>query len=127
MPTLQHENGHKVGWDRVYYDAVERPEEVWAQHSNGSCRWRQTGSELKVIALKVTTALPPVVALKVTAALSAVIALKVTIATWHCPLGDSCCHLSLATARGALVVEMVSNDVGALNPVSKPTTSKCGG
>ena len=38
---------------RVYYDASERPEEVWAEHSDGSCRWRQTGSEVKVIALKV--------------------------------------------------------------------------
>lgn len=55
---LASQRGHwsKVGWHRVYYDAAERPEEVWAQHSDGSCRWRQTGSELKVIALKVAAA-----------------------------------------------------------------------
>lgn len=38
---------------RVYYDAAERPEEVWAETSDGACRWRQTGSEVKIIALKV--------------------------------------------------------------------------
>ena len=38
---------------RVYYDATERPEEAWAEASDGSCRWRQTGSEVKVIALRV--------------------------------------------------------------------------
>lgn len=39
----------------MYYDSRERPEEVWAEHSDGSCRWRQTGSELKIIALQART------------------------------------------------------------------------
>ncbi len=38
---------------RVYYDGKEKPEEVWAELADGSCRWRQTGSEIKVICLKV--------------------------------------------------------------------------
>ena len=27
--------------------------QVWAEMADGSCRWRQTGSEIKIIALKV--------------------------------------------------------------------------
>ena len=38
---------------RIYYDGKEKPEEVWAELADGSCRWRQTGSEIKVICLKV--------------------------------------------------------------------------
>ena len=37
----------------MYYDGKEKPEEVWAELADGSCRWRQTGSEIKVICLKV--------------------------------------------------------------------------
>lgn len=44
----------------MYYDASERPEEVWAEHSDDSCRWRQTGSEVKVIALKVVPPAPSI-------------------------------------------------------------------
>ncbi|KDD73520.1 hypothetical protein H632_c2095p1 [Helicosporidium sp. ATCC 50920] len=49
---------------RVYYDAAEKPEEVtlgevWAELADGSCRWRQTGSEIKIVALKVPPELPP--------------------------------------------------------------------
>lgn len=40
-------------WHRVYYDAAARQEEVWAETSDGACRWRQTGGEVKLIALKV--------------------------------------------------------------------------
>ena len=29
--------------------------QVWAEMADGSCRWRQTGSEIKVIALKART------------------------------------------------------------------------
>ena len=46
-------NKHPFCMARVYYDAKEKPQEVWAEMSDGSCRWRQTGSEVKVIALKV--------------------------------------------------------------------------
>ena len=38
---------------RVYYSSSEKPEEVWAELADGSCRWRQTGSEIKIICLKV--------------------------------------------------------------------------
>lgn len=44
---------HPFCMSRVFYDGKERPEEVWAELADGSCRWRQTGSEVKVIALKV--------------------------------------------------------------------------
>ena len=37
----------------MYYDGKEKPEEVWAELADGSCRWRQTGSEIKAICLKV--------------------------------------------------------------------------
>jgi hypothetical protein len=43
---------------RVYYDAGEKPEEVWAELADGSCRWRQTGSEVKVLVLRVPADLP---------------------------------------------------------------------
>ena len=33
--------------------------QAWAEMADGSCRWRQTGSEVKVIALKVPADLPP--------------------------------------------------------------------
>ena len=44
---------------RIYYDGKEKPEEVWAELADGSCRWRQTGSEIKVICLKVKSAYLP--------------------------------------------------------------------
>ncbi len=46
-------NKHPFCMSRVFYDAAERPEERWAQLTDGSCRWRQSGSEVKVIALRV--------------------------------------------------------------------------
>lgn len=57
--TVERADKHPFCMSRVYYDASERPEEIWAQHSDGSCRWRQTGSEVKIIALKVPPKLPP--------------------------------------------------------------------
>ena len=45
---------------RVYYSSSEKPEEVWAQLADGSCRWRQTGSEIKIICLKVSLTRPSV-------------------------------------------------------------------
>ena len=46
---------HPFCMSRVFYDASERPEELWAQLADGSCRWRQSGSEVKVVALRVRT------------------------------------------------------------------------
>lgn len=50
---------HPFCMSRVYYDATEKPQEVWAELADGSCRWRQTGSEIRVQALRVPPALPP--------------------------------------------------------------------
>ena len=44
---------HPFQLSRVYYAARERPEEVWAEMMDGSCRWRQSASEVAVIALRV--------------------------------------------------------------------------
>ena len=44
---------HPFQLSRVYYAAHERPEEVWAELLDGSCRWRQSASEVAVIALRV--------------------------------------------------------------------------
>ena len=44
---------HPFCMSRVYYEAGERPREVWTELIDGCCRWRQTGSEVKVIALQV--------------------------------------------------------------------------
>lgn len=46
-------NKHPFQLSRVYYSAVERPDEVWAGLSDGSCRWRQSASEVAIIALRV--------------------------------------------------------------------------
>lgn len=51
--ALERPDKHPFCMSRVFYDGVDRPEEAWAQLADGSCRWRQTGSEIKVIALKV--------------------------------------------------------------------------
>ena len=48
---------HPFCMSRVFYDASERPEELWAQLADGSCRWRQSGSEVKVVALRVSAGL----------------------------------------------------------------------
>ncbi|KAK9824173.1 hypothetical protein WJX72_008288 [[Myrmecia] bisecta] len=50
---------HPFCMSRVYYQANEKPREVWAEMADGSCRWRQTGSEVKIIALRVPKDLPP--------------------------------------------------------------------
>lgn len=44
---------HPYQLSRVYYSACERPEEVWAEIMDGSCRWRQSSSEVAIIALRV--------------------------------------------------------------------------
>lgn len=37
---------------------AEKPEEVWTEVSDGSCRWRQSASEVKVMCLLVPPGLP---------------------------------------------------------------------
>jgi hypothetical protein len=44
---------HPFQLSRVFYAAHERPEEVWAELLDGSCRWRQSASEVAVIATRV--------------------------------------------------------------------------
>ena len=44
----------------MYYSSSEKPEEVWAELADGSCRWRQTGSEIKIICLKVSRTRPSI-------------------------------------------------------------------
>ncbi len=51
--ALERPEKHPFCMSRVFYDGVGRPEEAWTQLADGSCRWRQTGSEVKIIALKV--------------------------------------------------------------------------
>ena len=51
--TPERVDKHPFCMSRVFYDAPDRPEEVWAEMADGSCRWRQSGSEVKVIALQV--------------------------------------------------------------------------
>lgn len=51
--AVERTDKHPFCMSRVYYDAHEKPQEIWAQMADGSCRWRQSGSEIKVIALKV--------------------------------------------------------------------------
>lgn len=52
---LERLDKHPFCMSRVYYDAREKPAEVWAEDISGSYRWRQTGSEVKVIALKASS------------------------------------------------------------------------
>lgn len=49
---VERKDKHPFCMSRVFYDSSERPQEVWAEMSDGSCRWRQTASEVKVIVLK---------------------------------------------------------------------------
>lgn len=44
---------HPFCMSRVYYDASEKPQEVWTELLDRSCRWRQTGSEILIQALTV--------------------------------------------------------------------------
>eukprot|EP00887_Chlorella_sp_A99_P005264 scaffold1.g5264.t1 len=57
--TPERTDKHPFCMSRVYYDAVEKPEELWTELLDGSCRWRQTGSEIKVMVLKVPQDLSP--------------------------------------------------------------------
>ena len=51
---VERQDKHPFCMSRVYYSKAERPDEVWAEDSDGCYRWRQTSSEIKIIALKVT-------------------------------------------------------------------------
>jgi len=44
---------HPFCMSRVYYDNKERPKEVWAEMSDGTCAWRQSGDEVALMCLKV--------------------------------------------------------------------------
>lgn len=50
---LERRDKHPFCMSRVYYTRDERPEEVWAEDSEGNYRWRQSSSEIKLIALRV--------------------------------------------------------------------------
>lgn len=56
---VERKDKHAFQMSRVYYNSSEKPEEVWAEICDGSCRWRQSSSEVKVIALKVPQDLSP--------------------------------------------------------------------
>ncbi len=57
--AVERTDKHPFAMSRVYYDASEKPEEVWVELADGSCRWRQTAGEIRIIALKVPADLPP--------------------------------------------------------------------
>ncbi|KAA6420245.1 MAG: heat shock STI-like [Trebouxia sp. A1-2] len=44
---------HPFCMSRVHYSAADRGEEVWAEVGDGSCRWRQTASEVTLLCLGV--------------------------------------------------------------------------
>ncbi|KAL0049465.1 hypothetical protein WJX82_003033 [Trebouxia sp. C0006] len=44
---------HPFCMSRVHYSAPDRGEEVWAEVGDGSCRWRQTASEVTLLCLGV--------------------------------------------------------------------------
>ena len=49
---------HAFCMSRVHYDRSEIQSETWVEVGGGSCRWRQTGSEIKVIVLGVPRGVP---------------------------------------------------------------------
>lgn len=57
--AVERTDKHPFAMSRVYYDAAEKPEEVWVELADGSCRWRQTAGEVRVLALKVPRDLRP--------------------------------------------------------------------
>ena len=51
---------HAFCMSRVYYDRSEMEStETWVELADGSCRWRQSGSEIKIIALGVPSDVSP--------------------------------------------------------------------
>ncbi|KAL4533791.1 hypothetical protein Ndes2437B_g03116 [Nannochloris sp. 'desiccata'] len=57
--AVERTDKHPFAMSRVYYNASEKPEEVWVELADGSCRWRQTAGEIRIIALKVPSDLAP--------------------------------------------------------------------
>lgn len=49
---------HAFCMSRVYYNRAEIQQETWVELGDGSCRWRQSGSEVRIIVLGVPTCLP---------------------------------------------------------------------
>jgi hypothetical protein len=49
---------HAFCMSRVYYDRSEIQNETWVELSDGSCRWRQSSSEIKLIVLSVPSDTP---------------------------------------------------------------------
>lgn len=49
---------HAFCMSRVFYDRAEIQQETWVELGDGSCRWRQSGSEIRVIVLGVPSCLP---------------------------------------------------------------------
>ncbi len=50
--ALERQDKHPFCMSRVYYSRDERPQEAWAEDSGACYRWRQSSSEIKLIALK---------------------------------------------------------------------------
>lgn len=46
-------NKHAFSMSRAYYSETELPDPVWAEISDGSCRWRQSTQEVSIICLRV--------------------------------------------------------------------------
>lgn len=57
--SVERADKHPFCMSRVYYDATEKPEEVWVEIADGSCRWRQSGGEVRIIALRVPAEVAP--------------------------------------------------------------------
>lgn len=90
-------NKHPFQLSRVYYKACERPEEVWAGLRDGTCRWRQSASEVAIIALRVPRGLRKC-------------DLDVSIDMRHVRLAsraDGCVYLEGALERGIIPEESV--------------------
>lgn len=51
--SVERVDKHPFQLSRVFYASRDRPEEVWAELLDGSCRWRQSASEVAIIALRV--------------------------------------------------------------------------
>ncbi|KAI8111066.1 hypothetical protein M9434_004639 [Picochlorum sp. BPE23] len=49
---------HAFCMSRVYYNRAEIQQETWVELGDGSCRWRQSGSEVRIIVLGVPPHLP---------------------------------------------------------------------
>lgn len=50
---VERKQKHPFCMSRVLYTSQEVGSEVWVEMSDGTCRWRQSSSEVKVMVLKV--------------------------------------------------------------------------